>query len=258
MMPVLSEQARGTVSLVGAGPGDLELLTLRAWRRLQMAEVLVYDNLVGPGIVDLAPPQAQRIYVGKAAGNHTLPQDEICQLLVRLAQQGLRVVRLKGGDPFVFGRGGEEMDLLLQHQIPVEIVPGITAGLGAAASFGFPLTHRDHAQSCVFVTGHLKEHAVELNWQALAQPRQTVVIYMGVAGLETIASELQSAGLPGNTPAALVYKATWPQEAIYPTRLCDLPITAELYGVKPPSLLIIGSVVSLAQAWRSRSHPSDP
>ncbi|WP_306544326.1 uroporphyrinogen-III C-methyltransferase [Malikia spinosa] len=256
MMPVLSEQARGTVSLVGAGPGDLELLTLRAWRRLQMAEVLVYDNLVGPGIVDLAPPQAQRLYVGKSAGNHTLPQDEICQLLVRLAQQGRRVVRLKGGDPFVFGRGGEEMDRLLQHQIPVEIVPGITAALGAAASFGFPLTHRDHAQSCVFVTGHQKDHKVELNWPALAQPGQTVVIYMGVTGLETIASGLQSAGLPGNTPAALVYKATWPQEAIFPTRLCDLASTAERYGVKPPSLLVIGSVVSLAQAWSIRSHPS--
>lgn len=252
MMPLLSEQARGTVSLVGAGPGDLELLTLRAWRRLQMAEVLVYDNLVGPGIVELAPPQAQRLYVGKSAGNHTLSQDEICRLLVRLAQQGRRVVRLKGGDPFVFGRGGEEMDLLLQHRIPVEIVPGITAALGAAASLGFPLTHRDHAQSCVFVTGHLKDHTIDLNWQALAQPGQTVVIYMGVTGLETIASELQAAGLPGNTPAALVYKATWPQEAIYPTRLRDLPRTAERYGVKPPSLLVIGSVVSLAQAWSTR------
>lgn len=245
MMPTLSVQARGTVSLVGAGPGDLELLTLRAWRRLQMAEVLVYDNLVGPGIVDLAPREAERIYVGKSAGNHTLSQEDICQLLVDLAKQGKRVVRLKGGDPFVFGRGGEEMDVLLQQQIPVEIVPGITAALGAGAAFGFPLTHRDHAQSCLFVTGHLKDHTVDLNWVSLAQPNQTVVIYMGVTGLDTIARELQAAGLPGDTPAALIYRATWPQQQIFPSTVQDLPATAVRHHVKPPTLLVIGSVVSL-------------
>lgn len=245
MMPTLSVQVRGTVSLVGAGPGDLELLTLRAWRRLQMAEVLVYDNLVGPGIVDLAPREAERIYVGKSAGNHTLKQEDICQLLVDLAKQGKRVVRLKGGDPFVFGRGGEEMDVLLQHRIPVEIVPGITAALGAGASFGFPLTHRDHAQSCLFVTGHLKDNSVDLNWVSLAQPHQTVVIYMGVTGLDTIARELQAAGLPGDTPAALIYRATWPQQQIFPCTVQELPATALRHKVKPPTLLVIGSVVGL-------------
>lgn len=245
MMPTLSVQTRGTVSLVGAGPGDLELLTLRAWRRLQMAEVLVYDNLVGPGIVDLAPREAERIYVGKSAGNHTLKQEDICQLLVDLAKQGKRVVRLKGGDPFVFGRGGEEMDVLLQQRIPVEIVPGITAALGAGASFGFPLTHRDHAQSCLFVTGHLKDNSVELNWTSLAQPHQTVVIYMGVTGLDTIARELQAAGLPGSTPAALIYRATWPQQQIFPCTVQELPATALRHKVKPPTLLVIGSVVGL-------------
>ena len=248
MMPALSEQARGTVSLVGAGPGDLELLTLRAWRRLQQAEVVVYDNLVGPGIVDLVPAQAQRIYVGKSAGNHTLAQNDICQLLVDLARQGLRVVRLKGGDPFVFGRGGEEMDVLLQQQIPVEIVPGITAALGAGASFGFPLTHRDHAQSCIFVTGHLKDHTVDLNWKMLAQPHQTVVIYMGVTALATIARELQAAGLAANTPAALIYKATWPQQTMYTTTVAELETTAQRHNVKPPTLLVIGAVVALATA----------
>lgn len=246
MMPKLSEQPRGTVSLVGAGPGDLELLTLRAWRRLQMADVVVYDNLVGPNIIDLVPDSAERIYVGKSAGKHTLPQENICQLLVDLARQGQRVVRLKGGDPFVFGRGGEEMDVLLQEKIPVEIVPGVTAALGAAASFGFPLTHRDHAQSCLFVTGHLKDHTVDLNWKTLAQPHQTVVIYMGITGLDTIAQELQAAGLDGNTPAALIYRATWPQQAIYTTTVQHLPTTARKHGIKPPTLLVIGSVVSLA------------
>jgi len=248
MMPALSEQARGTVSLVGAGPGDMELLTLRAWRRIQQAEVLVYDNLVGPGIVDLAPQGCERLYVGKSAGQHTLRQEDICLLLVKLAQQGKRVVRLKGGDPFVFGRGGEEMDVLLQHGIPVEIVPGITAGLGAGASFGFPLTHRDHAQSCVFVTGHLKDHTVHMNWANLAQPNQTLVIYMGVTGLDTIARELQAAGLPGDTPAALIYKASWPQQKLYSTTLRELPATAQQHHIKPPTLLVIGSVVGLIPA----------
>lgn len=244
MIPVLSEQARGTVSLVGAGPGDVELLTLRAWRRLQMAEVVMYDNLVGPGILDLAAPQSDRIYVGKAAGKHTFTQERICQMLVELAQEGKRVVRLKGGDPFVFGRGGEELDALLEQQVPVEIVPGITAALGASATFGFPLTHRDHAQSCIFVTGHRKDHSIDLNWNCLAQPNQTVVIYMGVTGLETITHELMGAGLPANTPAALIYKATWPEQKLYTTSLQNLAVTAQRYGIKPPTLLVIGGVVS--------------
>ncbi|MCB4361801.1 uroporphyrinogen-III C-methyltransferase [Quatrionicoccus australiensis] len=235
----------GSVALVGAGPGDPELLTLKALHRLQQAEVIVYDNLVAPEILAFAPSTAERIYVGKAAGNHTLPQEDISQLLLELARAGRRVVRLKGGDPFVFGRGGEEMEVLLENGIAVDIVPGITAALGAAAAFGFPLTHRDHAQSCVFVTGHLKDHTIDLNWAALAQPNQTVVIYMGVKGLEIISERLQAAGLPGDTPAALIYKATWPQQRIYPSRLDHLPQTAREFAVKPPTLLVIGSVVGL-------------
>lgn len=244
-MKTTTHKNSGTVSLVGAGPGDPELITLRAYRRLQQAEVLIYDNLIGPGILDFVPESAERIYVGKSAGNHTLPQEAICRLIVEKASAGKRVVRLKGGDPFVFGRGGEEMDAVIESGIPVEIVPGITAALGAAASFGFPLTHRDHAQSCVFVTGHLKGQEIDLNWQALAQPNQTLAIYMGVTGLEVIASKLQEAGLPGSTPAALIYKATWPEQKIYPTQLVRLPETAQQHHIKPPALLVIGTVVGL-------------
>ena len=235
----------GRVALVGAGPGDAELITLKGARLLGKADVIVYDNLVGDGIIDLARPDAERIFVGKMAGNHTLPQEAICQLLVDLAQAGKFVVRLKGGDPFVFGRGGEEIDVLQAAGIPVDIVPGVTAALGAAAAFGFPLTHRDHAQSCVFVTGHLKDHSVDLDWPALARPGQTVVIYMGVTGLDIISQRLQDAGLPGDTPAALVYRATWPNQRIYPGTLTTLPAIAAEHRVKPPTLIVIGSVVGL-------------
>ena len=238
----------GTVALVGAGPGDPELLTLRAHRLITQADVLLYDNLVAPEIVAFAPAQAERIYVGKSAGKHALAQEAICELLVEKAQAGLRVLRLKGGDPFIFGRGGEELEVLRQHRIPVQVVPGITAALGAAASFGFPLTHREHAQTCVFVTGHQKDHAVDLNWRALAEPGQTLVVYMGVTGLDVIARELQAAGLAASTPAALVYKATWPQQRIYRTTLAQLPETAAVHAVKPPALLVIGSVVGLASS----------
>ena len=240
-------QTTGRVALVGAGPGDAELITLKGARLLQTAEVVIYDNLVSAGILELISPTAERIFVGKMAGNHTMPQDDICQLLVDKALEGKSVVRLKGGDPFVFGRGGEEMDVLLAAGVPVEIVPGVTAALGAAASFGFPLTHRDHAQSCVFVTGHLKDHTVDLNWPALAQANQTIVIYMGITGLDTISTELQAAGLAGDTPAALIYRATWPNQQIYPGTLATLPETARTNKVKPPALVVIGSVVRLMQ-----------
>ena len=240
-----STATTGRVALVGAGPGDAELITLKGARLLQTAEVVIYDNLVSQGILDLISPTAERIFVGKMAGNHTMPQDDICQLLVGKALEGKSVVRLKGGDPFVFGRGGEEMDVLIEAGVPVDIVPGVTAALGAAASFGFPLTHRDHAQSCVFVTGHLKDHTVELDWPALARPGQTVVIYMGVTGLETISRELQAAGLPGDTPAALIYRATWPNEKAHKGTLATLPEVARAHKVKPPTLIVIGTVVDL-------------
>ena len=244
-MPQTQPATIGRVALVGAGPGDAELITLKGARLLQAAEVVVYDNLVSAGSLDLISPTAERIFVGKMAGNHTMPQDDICQLLVGKALEGKSVVRLKGGDPFVFGRGGEEMDVLIEAGVPVDIVPGVTAALGAAASFGFPLTHRDHAQSCVFVTGHLKDHTVELDWPALARPGQTVVIYMGVTGLETISRELQAAGLPGDTPAALIYRATWPNEKAHKGTLATLPEVARTHQVKPPTLIVIGTVVDL-------------
>ena len=235
----------GRVALVGAGPGDAELITLKGARLLRQADAVVYDNLVGQGILELARPDAERVFVGKKAGHHTLPQEDICRLLVDLARAGKFVVRLKGGDPFVFGRGGEEIEALQAAGIPVEIVPGVTAALGAAATFGFPLTHRDHAQSCVFVTGHLKDHSVELDWPALARPGQTLVIYMGVTGLDIISARLQAAGLPGDTPAALVYRATWPNQKIHRGTLSTLPAVARDNQVKPPTLIVIGSVVGL-------------
>ena len=235
----------GRVALVGAGPGDPELITLKGARLLREAQVVVYDNLVDDGLLGLAPPTAERIFVGKMAGIHTLAQDDICHLLVEQALAGKFVVRLKGGDPFVFGRGGEELEALLAAGIGVDIVPGVTAALGAAASFGFPLTHRDYAQSCVFVTGHLKDHSVDLNWTALAHGQQTIVIYMGITGLESISTRLQAAGLPGDTPAALIYRATWPSQRIYPCHLASLPETARANKIKPPALIVIGSVVQL-------------
>ena len=243
--------ARGRAALVGAGPGDAELITLKGARLLREADVLVYDNLVSDGLLELVSPNAERIYVGKKAGHHTLPQEEICQLLVDKALSGKFVVRLKGGDPFVFGRGGEELDVLLAAGIEVDIVPGVTAALGAAASFGFPLTHRDHAQSCVFVTGHLKDHSVDLNWTALAHANQTIVIYMGITGLQSISTQLQAAGLAGSTPAALIYRATWPNQRIYRSTLAALPETARENRVKPPALIVIGSVVQLMDDARA-------
>ncbi|SBT10346.1 Uroporphyrin-III C-methyltransferase [Candidatus Propionivibrio aalborgensis] len=248
----------GRVALVGAGPGDPELITVKGVRLLREADVVIYDNLVGDGILDLISPTAERIFVGKMAGNHTLAQDDICRLLVDKALTGKFVVRLKGGDPFVFGRGGEELDVLLAAGIHVEIVPGVTAALGAAASFGFPLTHRDHAQSCVFITGHLKDDSVDLNWPALAQPNQTIVIYMGITGLEIISANLQAAGLPGNTPAALIYRATWPTQGIYPCQLATLSETARENMVKPPALIVIGSVMQLLKNDRvASSRPAE-
>ena len=236
----------GCVSLIGAGPGDPELLTLKAFHRLQQAEVLLYDNLVSPEILAWVPSTVERLFVGKMPGNHTLSQDEIGPLMLEKVRSGRRVVRLKGGDPFVFGRGGEEMEALLAAGIGVEIVPGITAALGAAAAFGFPLTHREHAQSCLFVTGHLKDHSVDLNWPALAQPRQTLAIYMGMTGIDTISRELQTHGLPGDTPAVLVFKATWPEQKLHHATLATLPQVVREQSIKSPTLLVIGSVVSLS------------
>jgi uroporphyrin-III C-methyltransferase/precorrin-2 dehydrogenase/sirohydrochlorin ferrochelatase len=250
----------GFVSLIGGGPGNPDLITLRALRAMQSASVVLYDHLVAPAIVDLARRDAGRIYVGKEQDNHALDQREINALMVRLARQGKHVVRLKGGDPFIFGRGGEEIEALAAHGIAFEVVPGITAASGAASYAGIPLTHRDYAQTCVFVTGHLKHGAAQLDWKALAQPRQTLVIYMGVHGLADICRGLAEHGLPADTPAALVEKATLPEQRVIEGTLASLPRRSKEEGVKPPALLIVGEVVRLRSrlAWFTPKSESEP
>ncbi len=235
----------GHVYLVGAGPGDPELLTLRGARLVAGADVLVYDNLVAPAILDLALAAAERIYVGKKAADHSLPQEAINALLVRLAQEGKRVVRLKGGDPFIFGRGGEEMEDLLAAGITVEVVPGVTAAAGVAAYAGIPLTHRDHAQSVVFTTGFLKNGALGLDWRLLAHPGQTLVIYMGVSRLAEICTQLIAHGLPATTPAAVIERGTTHAQRVAKADLATLADEVLRMGIRPPSLTIVGDVVSL-------------
>lgn len=237
---------RNRVYLVGAGPGDPDLLTLKAARVLSMADVVVYDHLVGAGVLDLIRVRARRIYVGKEAGRHTMPQEQISRLLVSLGRQGGIVVRLKGGDPYIFGRGGEEIAALADEGIGFEVVPGITAASGMAAYAGMPLTHRDHAQSCLFVTGHLKDGSLDLDWAALARPRQTVVIYMGIGSLEEICRQLIAHGLPESTPAAVVRNATLVDQRVARARISSLAAVCHAAGIKPPALIVIGSVVELS------------
>ena len=247
----------GYVYLVGAGPGDPELLTVRAARLVAAADCVVYDNLVSRDILALCRPDADKIYVGKKASHHTLPQHEINTLLVRLAQEQKVVVRLKGGDPFIFGRGGEEAEELVDSGLSFEVVPGITAATGIGAYAGIPLTHRDHAQSCVFVTGHLKttaEHPDEplvLDWEALARPRQTVVFYMGVSRLNDICQGLIQHGMPADTPAAAIQRGTQPEQKVVAATLATLTNAVHRAGITPPALIIVGSVVGLANrlAW---------
>jgi len=241
----------GTVYLVGAGPGSPDLLTVRAAALIGEADVVVYDRLVGAGILAMARRDAQRIYVGKARSNHALPQEEISALLVRLAQQGKRVVRLKGGDPFIFGRGGEEIETFAAHGVPFEVVPGVTAASGVAAYAGIPLTHRDHAHAVTFVTGHLKDGTMNLDWPALARPGQTVVVYMGLLGLPILCHELVAHGLAATTPAAVVQQATTANQRVITGTLADLPGRAFDARLEPPTLIIVGAVVRLQRtcAW---------
>lgn len=235
----------GKVALVGAGPGDPDLLTLKAARLIAAADVIVFDNLVGAEVLSLARPNTQRIYVGKRAGNHAVPQDEINHMLVSLAKEGLAVVRLKGGDPLIFGRGGEEAETLAEHGIEFEIVPGITTASGAAAAAGIPLTHREHAQSCFFVAGHLKDKTCNLDWPTLARSGQTLVIYMGLTSIPEISAQLIAHGMAANTPAACIRHATLPDQTTLISTIAELPKDVHARGIKPPALIIVGNVVSL-------------
>lgn len=249
--PTRGPAVAGTVYLVGAGPGDPELLTLRALRVIGEADVLVFDHLVSQPILDLVRPQAERIYAGKERGNHSVPQDDLNLLLVRLARQHKRVVRLKGGDPYTFGRGGEEVETLKEHGIPFEVVPGITAAAGVAAYAGIPLTHRNYAQACVFVTGHLKDGSMNLDWPGLARRRQTVIIYMGLSGLPYLCEQLVAHGLPPDWPAAIVQQGTTPNQRTVTGTLATLPQLALAAGLKAPTLIVVGEVVRLKDklAW---------
>ncbi|HET8790998.1 MAG TPA: uroporphyrinogen-III C-methyltransferase [Modicisalibacter sp.] len=268
-LAALRDFPRGQVCLVGAGPGDPELLTLKALKRLQVAEVILHDRLVSAEILALANPHAQRLYVGKARSRHSLPQESINQALVDWARQGKRVVRLKGGDPFIFGRGGEELETLAQANIDFEVVPGVTAAAGCGAYAGIPLTHRDHAQSVRFVTGHLKNGSCDLDWSTLARAGQTLVFYMGLGSLDVIRHELQAHGLAGSTPLALIEQGTTARQRVHVGSLASLPPSLEHGSVQPPTLIIVGSVVSLharlawfdgeraaSQGWEHGKHPT--
>ena len=235
----------GAVYIVGAGPGDPDLLTVKALRLIQQADVVVYDRLVAPEVLALIPAGTVRLYVGKATGRHALPQDEINQLLVQLGKTGRTVVRLKGGDPYVFGRGSEEALVLAEHGISFEVVPGISAAAGCTAYAGIPLTHRGLSHGLRFVTGHVRDDGeLDLDWDKLADPDATLAVYMGLANVQLLSEKLIAAGLPGATPAAAIERGTTPQQRVVLTTLAGLP--AAVAGLEAPTMLVIGKTVALA------------
>lgn len=238
----------GSVVLVGAGPGDPGLVTLNALRAMNEADVILHDRLVSAEVLRLARRDATRIEVGKSAGRHSMSQDQIQALMLEHARQGKRVVRLKGGDPFVFGRGGEELEFLRDHGVPFEVIPGITAAVACAAYAGIPLTHRDHAQSLRLVTAHCKDSLDTLDWNALAQEKQTLAVYMGVAGLEKVRERLLLAGVDPHLPFALVENGSRPQQRVITGTLASLPESARHHRVQSPALLILGEVAALADS----------
>jgi uroporphyrin-III C-methyltransferase/precorrin-2 dehydrogenase/sirohydrochlorin ferrochelatase len=242
-----ASQQHGEVYLVGGGPGDPDLLTFRALRLMQQCDVCVYDKLVSPEVLDLVRRDAELIYVGKSRDQHTLPQEEINQLLASLALAGKRVLRLKGGDPFIFGRGGEEIETLMQQGVPFQVVPGITAANGVSSYAGIPLTHRDYAQACLFITGHLKNGVLDLDWAAMARPQQTVVIYMGLVGLEQICQQLIAHGVAPDMPAAVIQQGTTQHQRVVSANLSDLASQVAAAKMKAPCLTIIGQVVQLRE-----------
>ena len=235
----------GEIYLVGAGPGDPDLLTIKALRLMQQADVVVYDRLVSDSIHRLLRPGIEKIYAGKQPTQHAMSQQEINRLLIELAKQGKKVLRLKGGDPFIFGRGGEEIESLVEKGIPFQIVPGITAALGCAAYSGIPLTHRDYAQSCIFVTGHRKNGTVNLNWNLLTQTNQTLIFYMGLLGLEHICASLIEHNMPSDTPIALIMHGTLADQKVVVSDLSNIVAAVQDEEIKPPTLLIVGKVVGL-------------
>ena len=242
---IAGNKHHGEVFLVGAGPGDPELLTLKAVRLIQQADVVFYDRLVSPAILEYCNNKAEMHYVGKAKSNHAVPQDAINQLLADHAKLGKTVLRLKGGDPFIFGRGGEEIELLAEQQVPFQVVPGITAASGCSSYAGIPLTHRDYAQSVRFVTGHLKDGSANLPWHELIHPQQTLVIYMGLTGISYISQELMAHGMSGDTPIALIEKGTLPEQKVYTSTLAEISEVIANNSISAPTLTIVGDVVRL-------------